>query len=79
MMRSGQRPQYWKRLREFKGQDLLTPPEKITTKKPNKRKKASKDQPTTEDSMYLLTNRVGTLKGVLESTCPCFFPNLTLD
>ena len=55
------------------------PPKKITTKKPDKRKKASKDQPTTEDSIYLLTNMVGTLEGVLESTCPCYFPNLTLD
>ena len=39
------------------------------TKKPDKRKKTSKDQQTTEDSMYLLSNRLGTMEGVLESTC----------
>ena len=41
---------------------------KITTKKPDKRKKQSKHQ-TTEESMYLLSNRVGTMEGILESTC----------
>ena len=45
------------------------PPVKITTKKPDKRKKQSKDQQTTEESVYLLSNRVGTMEGILESTC----------
>ena len=45
------------------------PPVKITTKKPDKRKKQSKDQQTTEESIYLLSNRVGTMEGILESTC----------
>ena len=45
------------------------PSGKITTKKPDKRKKQSKDQQTTEESMYLLSNRVGTMEGGLESTC----------
>ena len=44
------------------------PPVKITTKKPDKRKKQSKDQQTTEKSMYLLRNRGGTMEGILEST-----------
>ena len=45
------------------------PPVKITTKKPDKRKKQSKHQQTAEESMYLLSNRVGTMEGILESTC----------
>ena len=45
------------------------PPVKITTKKPDKRKKQSKHPQTTEESMYLLSNRVGTMEGILESTC----------
>ena len=45
------------------------PPVKIMTKKPDKRKKQSKHQQTTEESMYLLSNRVGTMEGILESTC----------
>ena len=45
------------------------PPVKITTKEPDKRKKQSKHQQTTEESMYLLSNRVGTMEAMLESTC----------
>ena len=45
------------------------PPVKITTKKPDKMKKQSKHPQTTEESMYLLSNRVGTMQGILESTC----------
>ena len=45
------------------------PPVKITTKKPDRRKKQSNHPQTTEESMYLLSNRVGTREGILESTC----------
>ena len=45
------------------------PPVKITTKKPDKRKKHSKHPQTTEQSMYLVSIRVGTMEGILESTC----------
>ena len=45
------------------------PPVKITTKKPDRRKKQSKHPQTTEESMYLVSNRVGTMEGILESTC----------
>ena len=45
------------------------PPVKITTKKHDKRKKQSKHPQTTEESIYLLSIRVGTMEGILESTC----------
>ena len=45
------------------------PPVKITTEKPDRRKKQSKHPQTTEESMYLVSNRVGTMEGILESTC----------
>ena len=45
------------------------PPVKITTKKPDRRKKQSKHPQTTEESMYFVSNRVGTMEGILESTC----------
>ena len=45
------------------------PPVKITMKKPDRRKKQSKHPQTTEESMYLVSNRVGTMEGILESTC----------
>ena len=45
------------------------PPVKITTKTHDKRKKQSKHPQTTEESMDLLSNRVGTMEGILESTC----------
>ena len=41
------------------------PPVKITTKKPDRRKKQSKHPQTTEESMYLVSNRVGTMEGIL--------------
>ena len=44
------------------------PPVKITTKKPDKRKKHSKHPQTTEPSMYLVSIRVGSMEGILEST-----------
>ena len=49
---------------------------KITTKKPDKRKKQSKHQQTTEESMYLVSNRVGTMEVYWRVHVNVFFQNL---